>query len=359
MNTKSLLVIILTVALVLTTSCQIDDLSGPEVDPLNAGTAGSTSIPAGIGILSGTLTLYVDFIQAEDPPVVVFVHRITDPWDELTVTWDDFGSAYDPNPVASFEVSEPGLHQVDITDLVQGWVDEEYENYGLLLRQDENWAQSYFSSDHTDLSLRPSLEICYSDDCVTAKRDGTAEVADADIWNLHANDNYGDLYILHTGFIFQEERQTLIHFFLSFDEGDEYTRTVGYWKNHAGIGNGNQDDTVSPLLPVWLGNQSGSASIIVDSNIIAVSLLKKKDYGGSRNGIAKLYAQLLATKLNIANGTDDTDVAPDILIADDFLELNDWPVWDDLSKSDRQLVLNWMEIFDAYNNGLIGPGYID
>jgi hypothetical protein len=133
--------------------------------------------------------------------------------------------------------------------------------------------------------------------------------------------------------------------------------TIGFWKTHAGFGP--QADVVTPLLPILLGNFGGAKTLSVDTAAEAVSILTMKDYGGGKNGIAKLYAQLLGTKLNIANGAADADVAVAIVQADDFLSDHGAMDWDSLSRSEKQVVNNLMSKFDQYNNGDIGPGHCD
>jgi len=126
------------------------------------------------------------------------------------------------------------------------------------------------------------------------------------------------------------------------------TRTIGYWKNHSKI--------ITPLLPVSLGTGSGKTIQVTDA-AQAVDLLKMKKYGTASNGITKLYAQLLAAKLNIASGSDSAVLASTITSADSFLANSNWQDWSTLNTEQRQVVLGWMTMFDRYNNGLIGPGH--
>ena len=135
------------------------------------------------------------------------------------------------------------------------------------------------------------------------------------------------------------------------------TLTIGYWKNHAGFGP--QPDNLSQFLPIWLGDAGGGSSRYVEEVQMAYDILVKKTYGDPSNGITKLYAQLLAAKLNIANGADDGDIADAIADADEFLADHDWTDWDSLSKKDKKKVLKWKSMADDYNNGLIGPGHCD
>jgi len=127
------------------------------------------------------------------------------------------------------------------------------------------------------------------------------------------------------------------------------TRTIGYWKTHP--------EKVTPFLPIWLGTGSGK-SIQVTTAPQAVQILSMSSpYGSPSNGITKLYAQLLAVKLNILDGADGADIAPTLLSADDFLSRYDWRDWKGLTAVQKQTVLDWKTTLDNYNNGLIGPGH--
>ncbi|MBC7242091.1 MAG: hypothetical protein H5T60_06570 [Anaerolineae bacterium] len=135
------------------------------------------------------------------------------------------------------------------------------------------------------------------------------------------------------------------------------TLTIGYWKTHAGF-TGRNPDRVTPLLPIWLGNAGGAKSVQVTTASQAVNILSM-GLGHPSNGITKLYAQLLAAKLNIKNGADGSAVADVITAADDFLAMYDYTAWSSLSKAQRKMVLGWMTTLDYYNNGYIGPGHCD
>lgn len=128
--------------------------------------------------------------------------------------------------------------------------------------------------------------------------------------------------------------------------------TIGYWKNHAG-NSGNKQDAVSKLLPIWLGTSGSAKSIQVTSASQAVQILEMKTYGSASNGVTKLYAQLLAAKLNQANGADISKIANTISQADAFLANNNWQSWSNLSAQTKNTVLGWMTTLDNYNNGLI------
>jgi hypothetical protein len=139
------------------------------------------------------------------------------------------------------------------------------------------------------------------------------------------------------------------------EPGQACTRTIGYWRNHAGFGP--QADVVTPLLPLWVGMAGGAKSVHVTTAALAVSLLDRR--GDASNGINKLYAQLLGAKLNIANGASSSGVFQTIAQADLFLASHGTVDWYALSSSQRQQVLAWMSTLDDYNNGRLGPGHCD
>ncbi len=138
---------------------------------------------------------------------------------------------------------------------------------------------------------------------------------------------------------------------------DGCTLTIGFWKNHAGFGP--QDDVVSQYLHITLGDDGGDKSLVVTSAAIAVDVLEQRTYGRPNNGITKMYAQLLAAKLNFAAGASDVDVADYVSDADAFLADHDHDDWNSLSHDEKDMVRMWHGAFDDYNNGDIGPGHCD
>ena len=135
------------------------------------------------------------------------------------------------------------------------------------------------------------------------------------------------------------------------------TLTIGYWKTHAGF-TGNNADRVTQYLPIWLGVVDGPKSKEVTTAAQAVNVLSM-NVGDPSNGITKLYAQLLAAKLNMANGADIDDISKVMNQADAFLANNNETNWASLSKSQRNTVVKWMAELDLFNNGLLGPGHCD
>jgi hypothetical protein len=138
------------------------------------------------------------------------------------------------------------------------------------------------------------------------------------------------------------------------------TRTIGYWKTHAGYGP--QADRVSPLLPIWLGTAGGAKSINVTTAAKAVSLLTFKGSNGvesASNGINKLYAQLLAAKLNGESGASTAGVDSVIAAADAFLANKDSLSWATLTTTQKWMVEAWKDKLDSYNNGDEGTRHCD
>jgi hypothetical protein len=136
------------------------------------------------------------------------------------------------------------------------------------------------------------------------------------------------------------------------------TRTIGFYKTHAVTDlYGNNRDMVTPYLPIYLGTIGGPKTVAVTVNTQVVTIMQRTS--GSSNGIVKLYAQLLAAKLNIAGangsgtGTSNLCIAPAIAAADLFLATHNQNDWTALSNKQKNDVLSWMSTFDKYNNGLL------
>jgi hypothetical protein len=104
----------------------------------------------------------------------------------------------------------------------------------------------------------------------------------------------------------------------------------GYWKNHL--------DEVADLLPLTLGAEDGSMSLLVDTAEIAYGVLQQHTYGHPSNGITKLYARLLTAKLNIANGADGSAAEVAIAEADAFLADHGPDAWDSLSHEEQRWI---------------------
>jgi SdrD B-like domain len=169
------------------------------------------SIPSGADLVSASMILNV--IGKSDN--IVTVHRITSGWTESEVTWASFNSVYDTLPAASFVPASMGDIEVDVSSLVQSWLDGTYENHGIVLRQATTMSQ-YSSSQAADQDFRPRLVIRYTTvsglDSTVLQDGASGEVDDAYIGKNFANGNTGEATRLLTGIAFGFEHQTLIQF---------------------------------------------------------------------------------------------------------------------------------------------------
>ncbi len=116
------------------------------------------------------------------------------------------------------------------------------------------------------------------------------------------------------------------------------TYSHGFWKTHPGSW---------PVDELTLGT-------IVYSQDELITILQTGP-GGDATYI--LAHQLIAAKLNVSNGADDTEVADTIAAADQWLSDN--PLGSDPSGEERQAGIILAETLDDYNNGIIGPGQCD
>ena len=137
------------------------------------------AIPARSKILSATLSLHNRSGNNSNVPVTA--HRITNPWNEDFVTWnnrdsgttwDTAGGDVDPTAIASTNVGPTRYirYEWDITGLVQGWTDGAYANYGVALAtaMASSVGERFDTSDHSDPTRRPMLTIEYACECGSA-----------------------------------------------------------------------------------------------------------------------------------------------------------------------------------------------
>ncbi|RLI40209.1 hypothetical protein DRO64_09375 [Candidatus Bathyarchaeota archaeon] len=118
-----------------------------------------SDIPDGAVIVSAKLKLH-DSASCSD--VEIKVYRVDGgDWDESTITWNnkptyDEGIAY-----ASFTSGDPGWYEIDVTDLVEGWVNGSYNNYGLVLKPVSGSCCDQFRSKEHPNGNHPQLIVEY------------------------------------------------------------------------------------------------------------------------------------------------------------------------------------------------------
>jgi hypothetical protein len=120
-------------------------------------------------------------------------------------------------------------------------------------------------------------------------------------------------------------------------QGQNCTFTLGFWKTHAGSW---------PVTSLVLGNTTYSQAQLLQ-------ILNQPVVG---NGLISLVHQLIAVKLNIANGADPSAVSATITAADAQIgALVVPPIGSDsLTPASTS---NETQILDDYNNGVSGPGH--
>ena len=113
---------------------------GIAAQPLSA----QVAIPEGSSIDEAVFSIYV--VGASNQ--TVNVHRITADWGENFVTWNSFGGSYDGFVWGSFQTDTTGWRSVDITALVQGWIDGIYPNHGIVIKQNPTPYNRYIASEY-------------------------------------------------------------------------------------------------------------------------------------------------------------------------------------------------------------------
>ena len=121
------------------------------------------SIPDNARINSAQLRLRLSFASPEgDAPMRTVLRRLASDWDEFGVTWNrepQWASVRD----SSFVGTDAQWYAWEIPDLVQGWVDGSFPNYGLELIGDERVQQRerIFYARETNTDYFPQLVVNY------------------------------------------------------------------------------------------------------------------------------------------------------------------------------------------------------
>ena len=119
----------------------------------------SAGIPVGATVVSAVAKIFVTNTNETGP---VTVHQATADWSEATVNWDNINTGYDSSALATIPADPPvGQYVlVNITPLVQGWINGSTVNQGIMLLSDIFLDTAKFSSkEYANASQRPLLEI--------------------------------------------------------------------------------------------------------------------------------------------------------------------------------------------------------
>lgn len=170
-------------------------------------------IPEGMIILRAELNLYYDPVSDHIGHSTLggkndlIIRRITEPWDEHTVTWyNQPGTSADVDQVIVNSSNLENQHylNIDVTGLVNTMINNPDEEYGLLIKllEEESVYRSvvFASSDHPDSLLWPSLDIY----CGLMTQDNNIQSDDIDFF-IYPNPNPGRFTLRLTGQILTEE----------------------------------------------------------------------------------------------------------------------------------------------------------
>jgi hypothetical protein len=124
-----------------------------------------SSIPADATITSASLYLYE---QGNKASQITSIYRVTSNWNENAATWQSWslpGGDFDSN--ISYFTFIPDQNNcmvtLDVTNLVQLWVNGTFFNHGLMLYSTgPNHTISYASKEDGTASRQPRLDIVYS-----------------------------------------------------------------------------------------------------------------------------------------------------------------------------------------------------
>lgn len=146
-----------------------------------------SALPMGSTVYSAELELYMN--SGVGAAIDINVHRLTRDWTESGATWLSYdgsnnwttpGGDYDAAVAASLNVAGTGWYSVDIGGLVDGWLNGQFANQGLILVPPSapgNKEKRFTSSDDDDASLHPKLTITYACECGTSCDAGLGPLA--------------------------------------------------------------------------------------------------------------------------------------------------------------------------------------
>jgi len=117
-----------------------------------------SSLPAGTQINSAVAGF---FVKVNDDKRSINLHRVTAPWTETDATWDSIAGHYDPQ----VEVAIPPKGgtdtwvEVNLTPLVQAWVNGGLPNHGILLQATSSLIESRYISREGAAGEQPYLRV--------------------------------------------------------------------------------------------------------------------------------------------------------------------------------------------------------
>ncbi len=202
-----------------------------------------STLPAGASIGSATAWFYV---TGNDDNDVVDIHQATTGWIEASADWATMGDKFDAAIIASIPVqaSNAVFVQVNLTSLVQAWVNGEPNNGIMLLANSAGVESKYTSREWPTSSQQPRLEVVatsgaaspvqiiangtlasgvtrslkrtdvpvYQPGSYTRLQPGAVSGEDAEIWDQAPNNNYGNAAETWVSSASNDKTRTLLRF---------------------------------------------------------------------------------------------------------------------------------------------------
>ncbi len=185
-----------------------------------------SAIPAGATVLDAKLSLFYNFVSGSAGQAgnnASFLRRITDPWDENTVTWNTQPSTSNIHQVYLPKSTAPDqdYENIKVAPLIKDMLADPSHSYGFMMMEEVEAVLSsmkFFSSDVSQASQRPKLEITYTTDsleCITIQP--SSEGKDAKVFSLSPGTNFGnDLDFIAATWTFSGDNG-ILRSFLDFD----------------------------------------------------------------------------------------------------------------------------------------------
>ncbi|RDH85507.1 MAG: hypothetical protein DIZ78_11250 [endosymbiont of Escarpia spicata] len=131
----------------------------------------NAGIPAGAMVVSAVAKIFV--VDSNDSTAVT-AHQITADWTEAAVNWDNINTSHDSTSLGSIPSGSPvGEYvSVNITSLVQGWVNGTTANQGIMLKTTSILDLAQFTSkEYGNIDQRPLLEVKITDGSLSNRAD--------------------------------------------------------------------------------------------------------------------------------------------------------------------------------------------